>query len=91
MQELEVLLADTRQMRLQRQCRRRNDRHRAFALQLDTARRNGDLGYLRVIVEHKKTSEGAVLPEDVRPISVSARHGTDVKVDQLDKDLISTR
>ena len=41
----------------------------------------------RIIVEHKETSEGAVLQEDVRPISVSARHGSDVKADQLDKDL----
>ena len=62
--------------------------------QLDTARRKGDLGwahtsdYVRVIVEHKETSEGAVLQEDVRPISVSARHGSDVKADQLDKDLM---
>ena len=62
--------------------------------QLDTARRNGDLGwphnsgYVRVIVEHKRTSDGAVLPEDIRPISVSVRHGTDVKADQHDKDLM---
>ena len=34
------------------------------------------------------TSEGAVLPEDVRPIFVSARHGTDVEEDQLDKDVM---
>ena len=60
---------------------------------IDTARRNGDLGranssgYVRVTVEHKKTWEGAVVPEDVRSISVSDRHGTDVKTDQLDKDL----
>ena len=45
--------------------------------QLDTARRKGDLDwahtsdYVRVIVEHKETSEGAVLPEDVRLISVA--------------------
>ena len=38
--------------------------------------------------DRKRTSEGAVLPEDVRHISVSARHGTDVKADQLDKDLM---
>ena len=61
---------------------------------LDTARRNGDLGwahtsgYVRVIVGHKETSEGAVLPKDVRPISAYARLGTDVKADQLDKDLM---
>ena len=61
--------------------------------QLDTARRNGDLswltpaGYVRATVEHKKTSEGALVAEDVRSISVSDRHGTDVKTDQLDKDL----
>ena len=41
--------------------------------QLDTSRRNGDLGwagisvYFRVIVGHQETSEGAVLPEDVVP------------------------
>ena len=29
-----------------------------------------------------------MLPEDVRYISVSARHGTNVKADQLDKDLM---
>ena len=39
-------------------------------------------------MEHKETSEGTLLPEDVRPISVSARHGTDVKADHLDKDLV---
>ena len=61
--------------------------------QLDTARRNGDLcwanpsGYVRVTIEHKRTSEGAVVPEDVRSISVSDRHGTDVKTDQLETDL----
>ena len=36
----------------------------------------------------KKTSEGAVLPEDVRPTSMSARHDTDIMADQLDKDLM---
>ena len=30
---------------------------------------------VRVIVEHKETSEGAVLQEDVRPISVSRCQG----------------
>ena len=45
--------------------------------QFDTAPRKGDLGwahtsdYVRVIVEHKETSEGTVSPEDVRPISVA--------------------
>ena len=42
---------------------------------------------VRVIVNHKGTLEGAVLQEDVRPISVYVRHGSDVKDDQLDKDL----
>ena len=28
-----------------------------------------------------------MVPEDVRSFSVSDRHGTDVKTDQLDKDL----
>ena len=42
---------------------------------------------VRVIVEHKETLEGAVLQENVRPISVYVRHGSDVKADQLDKDL----
>ena len=65
-----------------------------FCTQLATARRNGDLdwahtsGDVRFIVGHRETSEGAVLPEDVRPISLSARHGTDVKTDQLDKGLM---
>ena len=42
---------------------------------------------VRVIVEHRVTLDGAVLQEDVRPISVYVRHGSDVKADQLDKDL----
>ena len=62
--------------------------------QLDTGRRNGDLGWayssgsVQVIVEHRETSEGAVVPENVRSISVSVRHGTDVKADQLERDLM---
>ena len=42
---------------------------------------------VRVIADHKETLEGAVLQKDVRSISVSARHGSDVKAHQLDKDL----
>ena len=42
---------------------------------------------VRVIVDHKETLEGAVLQEDVLPIFVYVRHGSDVKDDQLDKDL----
>jgi len=62
--------------------------------QLDTARRNGDLGWaypsgsVQVIVEHRETSEGAVVPVNVRSISVSVRHGSDVKADQLERDLM---
>ena len=39
------------------------------------------------LLNTKKTSEGAVVPEDVRFNSVSDRHGIDVKTDQLDKDV----
>ena len=47
----------------------------------------GVVATVRVIVDHKETLEGAVLQGDVRSISVYVRHGSDVKDDQLDKDL----
>ena len=39
------------------------------------------------VMEHKVTLERAVSQEDVRPIFVYFQHGSDVKADQLDKDL----
>ena len=92
MQELEALFAGTRQMRLQAMPLTQRSAS-CLCTQLDTARRNGDLGWaysrgsVQVIVEHRETSEGAVVPENVRSISVSVRHGADVKADQLDRDL----
>ena len=60
--------------------------------QLDTARRKRDLGWahtsdcVRVIVEHRETSEGAVLPEDVHPISVAPGAAEDEAENGYQKD-----
>ena len=81
-------------MRLQRQCRRRNDRHGAFALSsTQLGETEISAGLVPAAMSEswwntKRPRKEQFYQKTFVPFSVSARHGTDVKADQLDNDLM---
>lgn len=65
-----------------------------LCVQLDKVRKEGIVGWVRpegraqVTVEYTETVDGALVPARIHAVVISTRHGTDVKTEQIERDLM---